>query len=118
MDETAKTGQDLDDVLIDLSEERQRLERFANMVRTYSFGLGDNLIKESMRFRYDQMEQMYQTRLNEFLSQRGQTSATRTRPEPPGMDTSYLRGEGSLTVNPEGYGVPDTETASGLLFVE
>ena len=116
MDETAKTGQDLDDVLIDLSEERQRLERFANMVRTYSFGLGDNLIKESMRFRYDQMEQMYQTRLNEFLSQRGQTSAT--RPEPPGMDTSYLRGEGSLTVNPEGYGVPDTETASGLLFVE
>jgi len=27
------------------------------------------------------------------------------------MDTSYRRGEGYLTVNPEGYGIPDTETA-------
>jgi len=112
MDETAKTGQDLDDVLNDLNLEKQRLDRFANIVRTYSFGLGDNHnMSFSMRLRYDEMERMYQTRLNEFLNQRGQTGATRTTPEPPGMDTSYLRGEGNLTFNPMGYGVPDTETA-------
>lgn len=108
MDQTATTGQDLDDVLIDLRREKQRLEQFANTVRTYSFGSADNLLALSMRLRYDQMNQAYQTRLNEFLNQRSLTGITRPIP---GIDTSYLAGEGYLTVNPEGYAVPDTETA-------
>lgn len=112
MDETATPGQDLDDIVIQLNQERVALDRLRNRVRVYQ-GLSqiNDPTVNGLIYQYEMLEQDYARRLSGYVNQRARTSETRTTPEPPGMDTSYLRGEGSLTVNPEGYGIPDTETA-------
>jgi len=109
MNETATPDQDLDDIRLELTRARAMLDQMKNQIRIFRYRqLYPDPRAEQAIANYQREEADYLKRLIDYNNRRARTSDTRAIMD---MDTSYRRGEGYLTVNPEGYGIPDTETA-------